>query len=76
MLHGDCFGEEAGARDRWFFGVKWLQAAMKGYLVCAVVAAAIVSSLNQFLPLCSAMCGCSCVRTSRRLLHLWLQVAL
>ena len=30
MLHGLCFGEEAGARNRAFFRVKWLQAAMKG----------------------------------------------
>ena len=30
MLHGLCFGEEAGARNLVFFRVKWLQAAMKG----------------------------------------------
>ena len=30
MLHGRCFGEEAGARNRVFFRVKWLQATMKG----------------------------------------------
>ena len=30
MLHGLCFGEEAGARKLAFFRVKWLQAAMKG----------------------------------------------
>ena len=30
MLHGLCFGEEAGARNRGFFRVKWLQATMKG----------------------------------------------
>ena len=30
MLHGLCFGEEAGARNRVFFRVKWLQATMKG----------------------------------------------
>ena len=33
MLHGLCFGEEAGARNRvflLFFRVKWLQPAMKG----------------------------------------------
>ena len=29
MLHGVCFGEEAGARNV-FFRVKWLQPAMKG----------------------------------------------
>ena len=30
MLHGLCFGEEAGARNLPFFRVKWLQATMKG----------------------------------------------
>ena len=30
MLHGLCFGEEAGARNFVFFRVNWLQAAMKG----------------------------------------------
>ena len=30
MLHGLCFGEEAGARNLAFFSVKWLAPAMKG----------------------------------------------
>ena len=30
MLHGLCFGEEAGARNLVFSCVKWLQATMKG----------------------------------------------
>ena len=30
MLHGLCFGEEAGARNLVFFREKWLQATMKG----------------------------------------------
>ena len=30
MLHGLCFGEEAGARNLVFFRVKWLQPTMKG----------------------------------------------
>ena len=30
MLHGLCFGKEAGARNLVFSGVKWLQATMKG----------------------------------------------
>ena len=30
MLHGLCFGEEAGARKLAIFGVKWLRLAMKG----------------------------------------------
>ena len=40
MLHGLCFGEEAGARNLVFFRVKWLQAAMKR-TSCAAVAAAV-----------------------------------
>ena len=30
MLHGLCFGEEAGARNLVFFRVGWLQPTMKG----------------------------------------------
>ena len=30
MLHGLCFGEEAGVRNRVFFRVKWPPAKMKG----------------------------------------------
>ena len=30
LLHGLCFGEEAGARNLVFFRVKWLRATMKG----------------------------------------------
>ena len=43
MLHGLCFGEEAGAGNLVFFRVKWLQSTMKGTscLVCAEVAAAV-----------------------------------
>jgi len=32
MLHGLCFGEEAGAGSLVFFRVKWLQPAMTGTL--------------------------------------------
>ena len=49
-LHGACVGEKAGARNRVFFRVKWLQPAMKGTLcvcVCAAGAAALVSSTNR-----------------------------
>ena len=62
MLHGLCFGEEAGARNLVFFRVKWLQATMKGTLVCATGAAAVVLCAN-----CSSYVFCnevvvSCVR--------------
>ena len=46
MLHGLCFGEEAGARNLVFFRVKWLQPANERYLVCAAVAAGVVSVAN------------------------------
>ena len=75
MLHGLCFGEEAGARNLVFFRVKWLQPAMKG-----------TSSLRRLRlrsfcarivpPMCFATSGCSCVRSSMRFLNLWLQIAL
>ena len=42
MLHGLCFGEEAGARNRVFFRVNKVAAAgEERYLVCAAVAAAV-----------------------------------
>ena len=53
-----CFGEDAGAENLVLFRVEWLQAAMKGYLLCAAGAAGVV----LVPPLCSATSGCSCVR--------------
>ena len=53
MLHGLCFGEEAGARNLVFFRVKWLQATMKG-LVCATGAAAVVpDAIGSFYVFCN-----------------------
>ena len=71
LLHGLCCGEEAGARNLVFFRVKWLQATMKWYLLCAAGAAAVV----WVPPLCFATSGCSCVRSSMRFLNLWSQIA-
>ena len=50
----------------------------EGYLVCAVVAAATVSSLNQFLlfVLQCVVVNHVCVFLYMRLLHLWLQIAM
>ena len=48
MLHGCCFGEEAGARNLVFFRVKWLQAAMKGS--CSCVRRLRVRSFKLFFP--------------------------
>ena len=75
MLHGLVFGEEAGARNLVFFRVKWLQPAMKG--TSCVRRLRFGSFRGQSVPpLCSATSGCSCVRSSMRLLNLWLQIAL
>ena len=75
MLHGLCVGEEAGARNHCVFPRKVAAAGDERYLVCAAVAAAVVSVAN-----CSsyvfATSGCSCVRSSMRFLKLWWQIAL
>ena len=63
MLHGLCFGEEAGARNLVFFRVKWLQATMKG--TSSVRRARLGSFLSRMVPpTCFAKSGCSCVRSS------------
>ena len=75
MLHGLCFGEEAGARNRAFFRVKWLQPAMKG--TSSVLRLRLGSFRTRLVPsMCFATSGCSCVRSSMRFLKLWLQIAL
>ena len=57
MLHGAGFGEEAGARNRAFFGVKWLEPAMKGTLCVRWLP--LGSFRGQSVPLwCSATWGC------------------
>ena len=54
MLHGLCVGEEAGARNLVFFRVKVAAAGDGRYLVCAAVAAAVVSVAN-----CSSYVFCN-----------------
>ena len=75
MLHGLCFGEEAGARNLVFFRVKWLQPAMKG---TSSVRRLRLGSFHARIvpPMCFATSGCSCVRSSMRFLNLWLQIAM
>ena len=59
MLHGLCFGEEAGARNRVFFRVKWLQATMKG--TSCVRRVRLRSFRTRLVPsMCFAASGCSC----------------
>ena len=55
-----------------FFRVKWLQPAVQTYLVCAAGAAAVVVVPSM----CFATSGCSCVRSSMRILKPWLQIAM
>ena len=71
MLHGLCFGEEAGARNLVFFRLKWLQPAMKG---TSSVRRVRLGSFHARIvpPMCFATSGCSCVRSSMRFLNLWL----
>ena len=71
MLHGLCFGEEAGARNLAFFRVKWLQPAMRG---TSCVRRVRLGSFGSFYVFCNN--GCSCVRSSMLCLKLWLQIAL
>ena len=71
MLHGLCFGEEAGARNLVFFRVKSLQPAMKG---TSCVRRLRLRSFGSFYVFCNN--GGSCVCSSMRFLKLWLQIAL
>ena len=65
MLHGLCFGEEAGARNLMFFRVKWLQAAMKG--TSSVRRLRLRSVCLFFLPHCNGgfklLWVCLCMRS-------------
>ena len=63
MLHGLCFGEEAGARNLVFFRVKWLQPAMKG---TSSVRRVRLRSVGRFfffrsVTVASSCFGCACV---------------
>ena len=63
MLHGLCFGEEAGARNLAFFRVKWLQATREGTSCERREAAA--DGLSFFfcrsVTVASSCFGCACV---------------
>ena len=78
MLHGLCFGEEAGARNLVFFRVKWLQATMRG--TSCVRRVRLRSVCRFFLPQCNGglklLWVCSCVRSYRVFRNLRLQIAL
>ena len=78
MLHGLCFGEEAGARNLVFFRVKWLRPAMKG--TSSVRRVRLGSVYRFFLPQCNGgfklLWVCLCVRSYRVFWNLCLQIAL
>ena len=68
------FWGKAGAGNLVFFRVKWLRPAMKG--TSCVRRVRLGSNQARLVPpLCSAMSGCSRVRSSIRFLTLWLQIA-
>ena len=68
FIRGDVgFAEEAGARNIAFFRVKWLQPAMKG-TSCVRRLRLGWFRTRWVSPLCSATSGCSCVRSSMRVL--------
>ena len=75
MLHGLCFGEEAGARNLVFFRVKLAAGDHERYLVCATGAAAVVpDAIGSFFVFCNKWLFLWC--SSMRFLKLWLQIAL
>ena len=71
MLHGSCFGHEAGTRNLVFFRVKRLQPPKKG---TPSVRRMRLGSLHAQIvpPMCFATSGCFCVRSFMRFLNLWL----
>ena len=71
LLHRLCCGEEAGARNRVFFRVKWLQPATKA---TSSVRRLRLGSFGSFYVFCTNVC--SCVGSSMRFLTLWCQIAL
>ena len=71
MLHGLCFGEDAGERNLVFLRVKWLQAAMN---VSATGSAAVVpDAIGSFYVFCNKWLFLWC--SSVGFLKLWLQMA-
>ena len=68
------FWGKAGAGNLVFFRVKWLRPAMKGSS-CVRRVRLRSNQARLVPPPCSAMSGCSCVRSSMRFLTLWLQIA-
>ena len=78
MLHGLCFGEEAGAQNLVFFRVKWLQPAMKGTSSCGGCGCG--RFIVFFLPQCNGglklLWVCLCVRSYRVFWNLCLQIPL
>ena len=62
ILHGLCFGQEAGARNLVFFRVKWLQPAMKGTSsVRRLRLRSVFFCRSVTVALSCFGCGCVCV---------------
>ena len=75
MLRGACDKGRKPEHETLHFPCKVDAAGDERYLVCAAVAAGVVSVANVFLG-CSATGGCVKVRSSIRFLNLWLRIAL
>ena len=71
MLHAVGYGKEAGARNRVFFRVKWLQPAMKA---TSSVPQLRLGSFGSFYVFCNN--ACCCLRISMLFLTVWCQIAL
>ena len=74
ILHGLCFWGGSRSTKPCVFPCKMAAAGDERYLVCAAVAAAVVSVANCSMSF--ATNRCSCVRSSMRFLKLWWQIAL
>ena len=62
MLHGLCFGEEAGARNLVFFRVKWLQATIKGTSSVRRLRLGVgLPFFCRIVTVASSCFGCACV---------------
>ena len=71
MLHAVCYGKEAGARNRAFFCIKWLQPATKG---TSSVRRLRLGSFGCFYVFWKNVC--SWARNSMYFLTLWCQIVL
>ena len=73
IIWGLCWGGSKSTKP-CVFPCKMTAAGDERYLLCAAVAAAVIRECVP--PLCFVTSGCSCVRSSMRVLNLWFQIAM